>query len=212
MLRGLLLKDLVILKKGLLLGISMLVFYGVLGMSSGDVSFMSSYFLLFFSIISVSSYSLDEQARWMPYALTTTNRTKLVQSKYLLTFIMIFLGFICSFVLTLLPQITQSATLVLTISPITWGAVYVGLLFNFILLPIVFKLGSENSRIIMFALMALPTILIVILSKNNSLPTIDQTPLESLIRYLPYVGVISILLFGFLSYSISLKIIKKKDF
>lgn len=212
MLRGLLLKDLVILKKGLLLGISMLVFYGVLGMSSGDVSFMSSYFLLFFSIISVSSYSLDEQARWMPYALTTTNRTKLVQSKYLLTFIMIFLGFICSFVLTLLPQITQSATLVLTISPITWGAVYVGLLFNFILLPIVFKLGTENSRIIMFALMALPTILIVILSKNNSLPTLDQTTLESLIRYLPYVGVISILLFGFLSYSISLKIIKKKDF
>lgn len=212
MLRGLLLKDLVILKKGLLLGISMLVFYGVLGMSSGDVSFMSSYFLLFFSIISVSSYSLDEQARWMPYALTTTNRTKLVQSKYLLTFIMIFLGFICSFVLTLLPQITQSATLVLTISPITWGAVYVGLLFNFILLPIVFKLGTENSRIIMFALMALPTILIVILSKNNSLPTIDQTTLVSLIRYLPYVGVISILLFGFLSYSISLKIVKKKDF
>lgn len=212
MLRGLLLKDLVILKKGLLLGISMLVFYGVLGMSSGDVSFMSSYFLLFFSIISVSSYSLDEQARWMPYALTTTNRTKLVQSKYLLTFIMIFLGFICSFVLTLLPQITQSTTLVLTISPITWGAVYVGLLFNFILLPIVFKLGTENSRIIMFALMALPTILIVILSKNNSLPTIDQTTLVSLIRYLPYVGVISILLFGFLSYSISLKIVKKKDF
>lgn len=212
MLKGLLLKDLLILKKGLLLGISMLVFYGVLGMSSGDVSSMSSYFLLLFSIISVSSYSLDEQARWMPYALTTTNRTKLVQSKYLLAFIMLFLGFICSFVLTLLPQITQSGTLVLTISPITWGALYVGLLFNFILLPIVFKLGSENSRIIMFALMALPTILIVILSKNNSLPTIDQTTLESLIRYLPFIGVISILLFGILSYSISLKIVKKKDF
>lgn len=212
MLRGLLLKDLLILKKGLLLGISMLIFYGVLGMSSGDISFMSSYFLLLFSIISVSSYSLDERAKWMPYALTTTNRTKLVQSKYLLTFIMIFLGFICSFVLTLLPQITQSGTLVLTISPITWGALYVGLLFNFILIPIIFKLGSENSRIIMFALMALPTILIVILSKNNSLPTIDQTTLESLIRYLPYIGVISILLIGFFSYFISLKIVKKKDF
>ena len=212
MLKGLLLKDLLILKKALLLGISMLVFYGVLGMSSGDVSFMSSYFLILFTLISISSYALDEQARWTPYALTTTNRTKLVQSKYLLAFIMVILGFICSFVLSLLPQITQSGTLILTISPITWGAFFVSLLFNFLLIPIIFKLGSENSRLIMFALIALPTILIVILSKNNSLPTIDQTTLESLIRYLPYIGVISILLFGFLSYSISLKIVKKKDF
>ena len=212
MLKGLLLKDLFILKKSLLFGLAFLVFYGVIGMSSNDISFISAYFVIFFTLISVSSYALDEQASWMPYALTTTNRTKLVQSKYLLALIMVAFGFICSFALTLPQQITQSGSLVLMISPIAWGGLYVSLLFNFILIPIIFKLGSENSRIIMFALMALPTILIVILSKNNSLPTIDQTTLESLIRYLPYIGVISILLIGFFSYFISLKIVKKKDF
>lgn len=212
MLRGLLLKDLLILKKGLLFGLVFLVFYGVIGMSSGDVSFFSTYFVIFFTLIGVSSYALDEQAKWMPYALTTTNRTKLVQSKYLLSFIMVILGFICSFVLTLLQQVTQSGILVLRIPPITWGGLYVSLLFNFILIPIVFKLGSENSRLIMFALLALPTILIFILSKNNSLPTIDQATVESVIRYLPYIGVITILIFGFLSYFVTLKIVKKKDF
>lgn len=212
MLKGLLLKDLLILKKVLLFGLVFLVFYGVIGMSSGDISFISAYFVIFFTLISVSSYALDEQASWMPYALTTTNRTKLVQSKYLLAFIMVILGFICSFALTLPQQVTQSGTLILMISPIAWGGLYVSLLFNFIIIPIIFKLGSENSRLIMFALLALPTILIVILSKNNSLPTIDQATLENIIRYLPYIGITSIILFGFLSYFVSLKIVKKKDF
>lgn len=212
MLKGLLLKDLFILKKSLLFGLAFLVFYGVIGMSSNDISFISTYFVIFFTLISVSSYALDEQARWMPYALTTTNRTKLVQSKYLLAFIMVIFGFICSYALTLLQQATQSGTLVLTISPTAWARIYVSLLFNFIILPILFKLGSENSRIIMFAIVALPTILIAILSKNNSLPSINQASLESLIRYLPYIGVISVLLIGFFSYFISLKIVEKKDF
>lgn len=213
MLRGLLLKDLLILKKGLLIGGTILVFYSILGIYGEEASSFSAYFLLFFSLISISSYAYDEQARWVPYALTTTiNRTKLVQSKYLLAFFMIGLGFLCSFLLSLPYQIVQSNTFVLTISPITWSFLYVSILFNLILLPILFKLGSENSRIIIFALCALPTILLVILDKYNFLPDMNQATIESIIRYLPYIGVISILILGLLSYSISLKIVKKKDF
>lgn len=213
MLRGLLLKDLLILKKGLLMGGTILVFYSILGIYGEEASSFSAYFLLFFSLISISSYAYDEQARWVPYALTTTiNRTKLVQSKYLLAFFMIGLGFLCSFLLSLPYQIVQSNTFVLTISPITWGFLYVSILFNLILLPILFKLGSENSRIIIFALCALPIILLVILDKYNFLPDMNQATIESIIRYLPYIGVITILILGLLSYSISLKIVKKKDF
>ena len=213
MLRGLLLKDLLILKKGLLMGGTILVFYSILGIYGEGASSFSAYFLLFFSLISISSYAYDEQARWVPYALTTTiNRTKLVQSKYLLAFFMIGLGFLCSFLLSLPYQIVQSSKFVLTISPITWGFLYVSILFNLILLPILFKLGSENSRIIIFALCALPTILLVILDKYNFLPAINQATIESITKYLPYIGVISILILGLLSYSISLRIVQKKDF
>lgn len=213
MLRGLLLKDLLILKKGLLMGGTILVFYSILGIYGEGASSFSAYFLLFFSLISISSYAYDEQARWVPYALTTTiNRTKLVQSKYLLAFFMIGLGFLCSFLLSLPYQIVQSSKFVLTISPITWGFLYVSILFNLILLPILFKLGSENSRIIIFALCALPTILLVILDKYNFLPVINQATIESITKYLPYIGVISILILGLLSYSISLRIVQKKDF
>lgn len=213
MLRGLLLKDLLILKKGLLMGGTILVFYSILGIYGEGASSFSAYFLLFFSLISISSYAYDEQARWVPYALTTTiNRTKLVQSKYLLAFFMIGLGFLCSFLLSLPYQIVQSSKFVLTISPITWGFLYVSILFNLILLPILFKLGSENSRIIIFALCALPTILLVILDKYNFLPVINQATIESIIKYLPFIGVISILILGLLSYSISLRIVQKKDF
>lgn len=213
MLRGLLLKDLLILKKGLLMGGTILVFYSILGIYGDETSSFSAFFLLYFSLISITSYAYDEQARWVPYALTTTiNRTKLVQSKYLLAFFMIGLGFLCSFLLSLPYQIVQSNTFVLTISPITWGFLYVSILFNLILLPILFKLGSENSRIIIFALCALPTILLVILDKYNFLPVINQATIESIIRYLPYIGVISILILGLLSYSISLRIVQKKDF
>ncbi len=213
MLRGLLLKDLLILKKGLLMGGTILVFYSILGIYGDETSSFSAFFLLYFSLISITSYAYDEQARWVPYALTTTiNRTKLVQSKYLLAFFMIGLGFLCSFLLSLPYQIVQPNTFVLTISPITWGFLYVSILFNLILLPILFKLGSENSRIIIFALCALPTILLVILDKYNFLPDMNQANIESLIKYLPYIGVITILILGLLSYSISLKIVKKKDF
>lgn len=213
MLRGLLLKDLLILKKGLLMGGTILVFYSILGIYGEEASAFSGYFLLCFSLISISSYGYDEQARWVPYALTTTiNRTKLVQSKYLLAFFMIGLGFLCSFLLSLPYQIVQSSKFVLTISPITWGFLYVSILFNIILLPILFKLGSENSRIIIFALFGLPTILLVILDKYNFLPVINQATIESITKYLPYIGVISILIIGLLSYSISLRIVQKKDF
>lgn len=213
MLRGLLLKDLLILKKGLLMGGTILVFYSILGIYGDETSSFSAFFLLYFSLISITSYAYDEQARWVPYALTTTiNRTKLVQSKYLLAFFMIGLGFLCSFLLSLPYQIVQSNTFVLTISPITWGFLYVSILFNLILLPILFKLGSENSRIIIFALCALPTILLVILDKYNFLPDMNQATIESIIKYLPYIGVITILILGLLSYSISLRIVKKKDF
>lgn len=213
MLRGLLLKDLLILKKGLLMGGTILVFYSILGIYGDETSSFSAFFLLYFSLISITSYAYDEQARWVPYALTTTiNRTKLVQSKYLLAFFMIGLGFLCSFLLSLPYQIVQSSKFVLTISPITWGFLYVSILFNLILLPILFKLGSENSRIIIFALCALPTILLVILDKYNFLPDMNQATIESIIRYLPYIGVISILILGLLSYSISLRIVQKKDF
>lgn len=213
MLRGLLLKDLLILKKGLLMGGTILVFYSILGIYGDETSSFSAFFLLYFSLISITSYAYDEQARWVPYALTTTiNRTKLVQSKYLLAFFMIGLGFLCSFLLSLPYQIVQSNTFVLTISPITWGFLYVSILFNLILLPILFKLGSENSRIIIFALCALPTILLVILDKYNFLPDSNQATIESIIKYLPYIGVITILILGLLSYSISLRIVKKKDF
>ena len=125
---------------------------------------------------------------------------------------MIGLGFLCSFLLSLPYQIVQSSKFVLTISPITWGFLYASILFNLILLPILFKLGSENSRIIIFALFGLPTILLVILDKYNFLPVINQATIATIIKYLPYIGVISILIIGLLSYSISLRIVQKKDF
>lgn len=213
MLRGLLIKDLLILKKAFLIGLVMIIFYGILGIESDDASYLGGYFLLFFSIFTISSFGFDEQAKWTPYALTITmNRAKLVQSKYLLALIMIVLGFLCSILITIPQLAIKSGTFGITISPVTWAALYISLLFNFILLPVLFKLGSENSRMIILALCALPTIVIILLGKNNLLPSISKEMIETIIRYLPYIGVISIILFGLLSYFISLKIVKKKDF
>lgn len=213
MLKGLLLKDLLILKRGILIGLAMLIFYGVLGKEFNDASFLAGYFLLFFTLISISSYAYDEQARWTPYALTITmSRSKLVQSKYLLSLIMVIMGFLCSLIITIPQLISKSGTFVLTISPIIWGSLYISLLINFLIIPILFKLGSENSRMIIFALCAIPTIITILLGKNNMLPTLSKDLIETITRFLPYIGVISIVFFGFLSYYISLKIVNKKDF
>ncbi|WP_455717817.1 ABC-2 transporter permease [Anaerosporobacter sp.] len=211
MLRGLLLKDLLVLKKSILIGLAILIFYSVVGIY--DASFISFYYLLFFSLLTISSHSFDEQARWTPYALTTTtNRTKLVQSKYLLALITAVGGFLCSILMTITQLVLKSGTFVLTISPVLWVALYIALLFNFIILPILFKLGSENSRAVIFAIFALPSIVVIIISKNNSLPSISKEMIDTIIKILPYIGVISISLFGILSYYISLKIVRKKDF
>jgi ABC-2 type transport system permease protein len=213
MLRGLLLKDLLILKRGILIGLAMFIFYGILGKEFNDASFLAGYFILFFTLISISSYAYDEQAKWTPYALTITmNRTKLVQSKYLLSLIMVIMGFLCSLLITIPQLISKPGTFVLTISPIIWGALYISLLINFILIPIIFKLGSENSRMIMLAICIIPSIIVFLLGKKNLLPTLSKEQIETIIKIAPYIGVISIVLFGVLSYYISLKIVKKKDF
>ncbi|WP_167958247.1 ABC-2 transporter permease [Anaerosporobacter faecicola] len=213
MLRGLFIKDLIVLKKSFIIALALLIFYSILGIGSGDLSFFATYFVVFFSIINISTFSFDEQSKWMSYVLTTSiTRTKLVQSKYLNSFFFILGGMLCSTILSVVQHLTNPETPFTIFSSYSIGALAGGLLFNFIVLPIIFKLGSENSRMIMLAVLGIPTVLVIILSKNNVFANIDSAFLTQFLKYLPYLGSVVLILSGILSYMISLNIMKKKDF
>ena len=84
-----------------------------------------------------------------------------------------------------------------------------------ILLPLIFKYGVERSRIMLLAIFAIPTVLILIISKVLALTGIPFPSEEQLNALLPVICIIAtlILIAGiYVSYMTSDKIITKKEY
>lgn len=213
MIKGLLIKDLLLLKKNLVMALGLTILYSVMGYLGDNTEFFSGIILIFFSILCISTFAFDEQAKWASYALSTPiTRKILVSSKYVCTFVMFFLGLIFS----LVPQLTQfifhSKTDAWSLSPIFGAFIWATLVLNFIMLPLLFKFGSEKSRLFLFVLCGLPTIILLLIVKNPITLSISKDTLNTILNILPYAGVISCICFGIISYMVSVRIMKNKEF
>jgi hypothetical protein len=168
--------------------------------------------ILLTSMMIVTSMAYDESTKWDKYALTMPiTKEDLVKSKYALLVLLALSGSIISiifgFIISKFIGVTNYKELLLTS-----GGVALASLFLFsILLPIIFKLGTEKARIFMMLIFAIPAILVTGLSsflKDLSIPM----PTEEQIKYLGYVSPIIVLIFFVISYQISVYILNKKDF
>ena len=215
---GLILKDLVNLKRyGRTLAI-VIAIYAVMSFINKDASMFNSIFTVVLAMITISSYSFDEAAKWDSYALSMpVNRKDIVKSKYYLLLIISALGLGVNLIFSIgINLYIGSDNLLKGFEFSLIGAM--GLLFlNSIIIPFITKLGVEKARIIMIIVFMLPTGIIYLgmNTLNNGTLTIPKKIIEisNLILQYKYIIVpIAIIIVLSISYNVSVKIYQKKQF
>ncbi|MEH2956769.1 ABC-2 transporter permease [Candidatus Merdisoma sp. JLR.KK006] len=210
--KGLLLKDIYNLKR---LGKQYVITCAGMMVWSG---FMKNYF--FFSMMImlcgvmsvVSSFSFDEAAHFEKYALTLpVTKKNLVQSKYVLL-----LAFLAgAFVIGILGSLLMSLVLEGGIDELAEqlvSAASVACLFLLAfstMIPIIFKLGVEKGRMLLVAIYMGIFVFVwggIYLLKDLGIRISDST-----VSKFSGIGAAVILVFLFISYRVSVRIVEKKE-
>lgn len=205
--KGLILKDLLNLKSTFkMLGVMML-FFAVVFIPQGN-GFIFGMIILMFAMMVVTTISYDDLAKWDAYALTMpVTRKEMVLSKYLVMAILNTLGAVLSLIVGIVGSMIMGKSFDLEILAII-GVIYlVALIFGSVIIPLIYKFGTEKARLMLIICALLPTALILLVEQFNVPLPITGNPWIYLILLIAFsiVGVV-------LSYLISLKIYTKKEF
>lgn len=149
--KGLLYKDIVVLKKQICTLLLFVVVYGgfcVTGVF--DFSIIGALIAVFGLTIPMSSVAMDDLAHWDRYAAATpAGRRGIVAGKYLFTLLVILVSGLAGTALMLGLSLTGlSPTPPAELAGITLSCAAVTLLLDAILLPFLLKYGAEKARVI----------------------------------------------------------------
>lgn len=163
--------------------------------------------LSFFALL--NSFSYDEKCKWDNFALTMPiSRKMIVLGKYLFGFLScIVVSIVCAILaIVVLIALGNLENLVETLGYSMLVSIALVVLLIDAMLPIIFKLGVEKARYFIMAIVMLPVIIILLLGNASiTLPVIDM-------KILLIGGIVGIILITMLSYFLSLKFMKEKEF
>ena len=205
--KGLLLKDLLNLKSTFKMLGAMIVFFAVAFLREGN-SFVFGIIILMFAMMVVTTISYDDLAKWDAYALTMpVTRKEMVLSKYLVMVLLNTLGAVLSLIIGIVGSFLMNQSFDLEILVIV-GLVYlIAFIFGSVIIPLIYKFGTEKARLMLFLCALLPTALILLVEQLDvPLPTTGNPWIYLIL--LVACSVIGVIL----SYLISLKIYTKKEF
>lgn len=205
--KGMILKDLLNLKSTFKMLGAMIVFFAVAFLREGN-GFVFGIIILMFAMMVVTTISYDDLAKWDAYALTMpVTRKEMVFSKYLVMALLNTLGAVLSLIVGVVGSIIMKKSFDLEILAII-GLIYlIAFIFGSVIIPLIYKFGTEKARLMMFLCALLPTALILLVEQLGvPLPT-TENPWIYMILLIAFsvVGVV-------LSYRISLRIYSKKEF
>lgn len=201
--RSLLYKDLVNLKQQFRLYVIILAFYVLLGIKSGDASFLGAIMTMFAVMLSITACAYDEKAGWDKYALTMPFGVReLIGSKYLLALIGVFVTAGVMLPVNLFAGTPLQEALALTAS---WIAI--GLFYTETILPVIFRFGVEKGRIFMIVIAFLPVMILLFFDKGAA-----RFVSSELFEKALYIAPVVFLLILPLSVWCSYRMYKKKEF
>jgi hypothetical protein len=216
--KGLIIKEFINISKSFWVIGALIIFYGAIAFMTDSPSSFSGLFTLIFAMYMLSTYSLDEMARWDSYALTMPlTRDKLIRGKYLMMLILSFMGFLLNgAVLLVLNIVTKAGSLFDGIEISVGGAVVV-IIFYSVIIPIITKLGIVKARLYFIIIYMVPFLLGTMISKKIKEGTAN--PPEKLIAIIEVIAknvyiIVPLVLMAALgiSYFISIGIYRKKEF
>ncbi|MEG2377789.1 MAG: ABC-2 transporter permease [Clostridia bacterium] len=201
---GLILKDLINLKKVVGIYCVLIVFYIIMGISmKNGASFMCAILCFIGVMLPMSAMAFDEQSKWDAYAATLPiSRKTIVLSRYLLGVLMAAIALLASILFVLITSKNVAAEI-----PTLKGTASIGILFFSAIMQPLFKFGVEKGRIMMFI------VVFVVIFGATLIPKLiggmpSETAAMSAIIALPVISVAVLIA----SFFISVGIYRKKEF
>ena len=215
--RGLLEKDFRLLKGQKNYFLLILIITVLLSLNSED-NFAVTYLTFIAGFLTISSFSYDDNGNCMPFLMTLpVSRTLYVKSKYLLGFLLTFIGWLAGMVISVITALLHKAppTTEAVLFQLAWVFFWM-ILLSFVL-PMLFRFGAEKGRMATLAMMLVFMAIVFALSKlaeemgvdvDVCLETLVGQRIAVLIAGMAAVTLIIVLI----SYSISAKIVQKKEY
>ncbi len=207
--KGLLLKELFMIKKSWVTLVIFFIAFGLGGIGNDFICFMLP---LFVSILLYGHINYDEQSKWQQYSIALPyGRKMIVSSKYAAMAI-------GAVVTTVLVALLYGVTIAIgkvefSLNDLVGHLVLslaIGIVYPAFFLPLAYKFNSEKGRTIMLFLNGAVGACSVFL-----LSTIEATgilvKLSNYTNILPYIAIAAVLLLFALSWHISVKIYEKRD-
>lgn len=206
--KGLILKDLIALRKQGKIALLLIGFYAVYAFVTKNSSMLGAMAAVLCTMLPITTLSYDEFNKWDRYALTLPIRRRtVVQSKYVL-------GVMMNVAATILVTIVSIILMpfmgdveigeILTVVAVTGMA---SLVLLAVILPLLFKFGVEKGRMLMMGVVFLPTMLVILLGQMG-IPAPDP----ELLKLFGYASPVLAACLLLISYNISSAIYQKKEF
>lgn len=215
--RGLLEKDFRLLKGQKNFFLIILVITVLLSLNSSD-NFAVTYLTFIAGFLTISSFGYDDNGNCMPFLMTLPVSRKLyVKSKYLLGFLLTstgwLLGMIVSVVIAMVNKNMPRPEELLF--QVIW--VLLWMMVMALTLPPLFKYGAEKGRLAMLAIMLILLAVFYAASKlaeqmgfhiDASLDALSGLGIGAIVAGMAVIALVLVLI----SYSISAKIVQKKEY
>lgn len=216
--KGLIIKDFINLRKNIKIFGILIILYAGMSLMTEDTSFFSSIITMLFAILTLTIYSYDDMAKWDVFALTMPiTKDEVVQGKYFMMLSLTFLGSIVGLVYTVAINIIRHSSSIFKGVGIIGAGAAIVIFFYCIIMPFVTKLGVEKARLIFFMVYIIPFAIAIIISKlvvksTPEMPEWFKNLVEFLVKYVYLLVPMIVVIALAISYTISIKLYRKKEF
>lgn len=197
--KGLIIKDLINIKKGSKSYTAALVIYLIILTSNKNLNLMAGIICILCTMLPNVSFDSDEKVGWNIYAISSgITRKDIVKSKYILGLICSFIGLVASVIISVITNGLYINSLAIPV--IMWSVAIIALS---VIIPISLIIGVEKGRILITLLIVSP----IVFSFDVTKIVISQ----QLIKFIPILcGLVSIFVFIISLYT-CLKIYNNKE-
>lgn len=207
MVKGLIIKDILNLKKNLKTTLLMIIVFGAIAYNSGDPSYIIGMTVMLLTTMSITSMSYDELAKWNSYALAMpVSRRNVVLSKYILSIILSISSILTSTVVAYILILPKSSMIGMELLLTSYIIFSISILFICTIFPLIYKFGVEKTRLLIIGVIAIPTAIFFAINEMGiNMP--NERQLMMLLKISPLI----LLVFLIISSSISYKIFRNVD-
>lgn len=208
--RGLIKKDLLIVKKNLKMVLMFVIIFCLFSLEGESIFYFVPAFISV--IVFMTTFSYDDYNKWDAYAITLPNgRKNVVKSKYIASLIVLSLTIILTCIVVFLTGMINQKISILELKEAIFGAVVAIIFIQSISYPLIFKFGVEKGRIGMgIGIFGISAIFGILFRNTNF--KIDPNMLSFFNDYGGFILVTICIAFLLLSFKISEKIYLKKEF